>query len=181
LDSRAQASSVFQLLISAIVAAAVLMILLQVLGIINFGFNQDPAKAASDLLKDAWNNPATIKTSTSNVTFTTALKQINSIALAQGSKVGIASEQICLSLGDFSEKDNSLFVKNESGNAISYTGSSNKDARLSVFCYTGEQALETLKSLEDNAGTWETDGDNCGACFTSTETCCIVALRTEKR
>ena len=178
MDSKAQASSVFQLLISAIVAGAVLMILLQVLGVINFGFNQAPDTAAADQLKDAWNHRATIKTTTSNVTFTSAASNINSVALADSSKVGISKEQICLSLGDFSTIDNPPFEINDDRTSITYTGSSNKDARVSVYCYTGKELQSTLEGL--GTGLDPAWAGEC-ACADSEETCCLVALRFEKR
>lgn len=174
MDSRAQASSVFQLLISAVVALAILMVLFSVLGIIRFDIGSEPSKAASDQLKEAWNSPATLKT-TQNVTFSPQQNIISPRGLADTSRVGISPEQICLSLGDFEDKEGSNFAI--AGKSINYTGSGTKVARISIFCYNGNELLTALdESGLTDASIWLSNCD-----VDTAELFCIVALRTGTR
>lgn len=178
LDSKAQASSVFQLLISAVVALAVLMILFSVLGLIRFDIGNEPAKATADQLKEAWNQTSTLKT-TQNVTFSPSQDSINPRALADTSRVGISSNQICLSLGDFKDLDSSNFTME--GKAIKYTGSSNKVARVSVFCYTGKELEIALEEAGlENMVDWLSDCSDIGY-SESDEMFCLIALRSGTR
>jgi len=130
-----------------------------------------PPSAASDQLKEAWNHTATLKT-TLNVTFSPQQNNINVLSLAEASRVGIATEQICLSKGDLAET--SFFQINEARTSINYTGSGNKDARISVLCYAGDRLVSVLTEMGTQMNPeWASD---C-PCIESTETCCLVALR----
>lgn len=177
MDFRGQASSVFQLLISAVVALAILMILFSVLGVINFGVNTEPAKAAADVLKEAYNSPASVKTQP-KVTFNSSQKEINLYNLAKSSKIGINEEQICLLAGAYQDNE-TLFTLTDY--TLTYNGSGSKDVGLAAFCYSNNQLATTIENVSPVLSGYYNDGACCSNLDSeSDELCCFIALTTPK-
>ncbi len=174
-NQRGQGSSVFQLLIAAVVALAILGVLMQVLGLINVGVGQEPPKAASDMLKSAVASPATLKTS-GTVSFKNG-SALNVRAISIDAQTGVRPENLCLSLGDF-ENDNRGFEDLlGGGQTIKYTGTANQNVKLDVLCDFGQDELEaTLESygLEDKTPNWD-----CSSA-TGDQLICVVALRVNR-
>ncbi|MFH0970406.1 MAG: hypothetical protein V1776_03015 [Candidatus Diapherotrites archaeon] len=171
MNTRGQAFSTFQLLIAAVVALAILVLLLNIIGSLpNLG-GQKPNKVASDLVASQVNAPSELRTSNS-VTFTRE-DSLNAQAIASASQV-VTQGQLCLSLGDFPEDGD--FTTNDSGNIIKYAGSSNLRVRLSVICDTG---TELIDDLTDNGivDDWTSSNSACGDVTSLSQTACIVALR----
>jgi hypothetical protein len=128
LNQKGQEFSVFKLLISAIVAIVILTLLLQILGIIDFNPNTDPANAAENLLKDIDSQVYTEKVS-KKLDF----KKENSISsLALADSVGLSSEQICLLLD--SDLTSLGFSDNGGTSLITYSGSSTVRVKLAGIC-----------------------------------------------
>lgn len=173
MDSKAQASSVFNLLISAVVALAVLAILLAILAPVFFP--NDPAKKVPPVLKDAFSGIGSIKT-TETVTFESTYSNLNSTGIANASGVGITPNQICLSLGDLSTESAIFEITNER-NSINFKGSGKKDARISIYCYSGKEMVSSIEVL-GSSGIKAEWADGC-PCVNSEneEVCCLVALR----
>ncbi len=130
LNQRGQEFSVFKLLISAIVAIVILTLLLNVLGIINFNPNTDPAKAAENLLGDMDNSIYQEKIST-RVDFSKE-SSINTASLEE--KIGLSREQICLSVSE----DLPPGFTATGGKIISYAGSSSVRVKLVGICANKE-------------------------------------------
>src|SRR3989338_4149871 len=140
LNQTGQGSSVFQLLIAAVVAIAILSVLFGVLDLAKF-FNvgQDPTTAAAETLKGAYTAPSNIKSSrTSLFNFDTTL---NVKGIAAAAKGGPQADDLCLTLGDFAT-NNRGFEFITDGKALRYKGSSPAQARIDVICDYGETELD---------------------------------------
>ncbi|MEK6902187.1 MAG: hypothetical protein AABX02_01190 [archaeon] len=171
MNTRGQAFSTFQLLIAAVVALAILVLLLNIIGSLpNLG-GQKPNKVASDLVASQVNSPAELRTST-NVPFGKD-DSLNAKSIASTSGV-ITEGQICLSLGDHAEAsgETGFHLQGVNNNIITYDGSSSLRVKISVLCDTGGQ-IQT--DLEDNGdyGGWTNDCTD----LPPNQTACIVALR----
>ncbi|MDO8625579.1 MAG: hypothetical protein Q7R47_05830 [Candidatus Diapherotrites archaeon] len=175
LNQAGQGSSVFQLLIAAVVALAILGVLLQVLNLVNPEVGAEPSKAATDTLKSAYSSPSTLKSS-QKVTFKPDTPPLNIRGIANSSGV-ISSDRLCLSLGDFDETK----FENAGGQGatLRYIGSGAQTAKMDVLCDYGTTELtKTLESYNlPNANDWV---GSCPSEFTSgttQDTICVIALR----
>ncbi|MFH1895789.1 MAG: hypothetical protein ABIJ74_04430 [archaeon] len=133
LNQRGQEFSVFKLLISAIVAIVILTLLLQILGIINFNPNTDPANAAENLLKAIDSSPYQPKV-TDRLDFTSE-NTINTASLAEST--GLSRDQICLLVEDGLTGFNA-----STQNSISYTGSSTVRVKIVGICADQQDLAE---------------------------------------
>ena len=170
---KAQEFSVFKLLISAIIALAILAVLMPIIGSIFLGFGTNPNDEAVTQIKNLYNKPSQ-HVLTKAVTFTQASGGLNSKSIATGTQL-LSQSQLWLGTGDFS--DGEEFALTTSGGIINYTGSGSKSVKLSIMCDAGkdidtdltENGLESIKP----ANTPPT------ACDTSSnETCCVILLRS---
>lgn len=170
MNTRGQAFSTFQLLIAAVVALAILVLLLNIIGSLpNLG-GQKPNKVASDLVASQVNSPAELRTST-QVPFGKD-DSLNAKSIAAASGV-VTEGQICLSLGDHeNSSDETGFQISSSGNVITYNGASSLRVKISVLCDTAGQIEEDLADNGDFSGWW----GSCGN-LNLDQTGCIVALR----
>ncbi len=171
MNSRGQAFSTFQLLIAAVVALAILVLLLNIIGSLpNLG-GQKPNKVASDLVASQVNSPAELRTST-QVPFGKD-DSLNAKSIAAASGV-VTEGQICLSLGDHggNDGDGTGFNLLADGKVITYSGASSLRVKISVLCDTAGQIGD---DLDDNGvDDWTT---SCGEDLNPNQTGCIVALR----
>lgn len=167
MNNRGQAFSTFQLLIAAVVALAILVLLLNIIGSLpNLG-GQKPNKIASDLVASQVNAPSELRTS-NPVTFTKE-DSLNAKAIASASGV-VTEGQLCISMGDFPEGE-SDFALNSTGSVLQYNGSSNLRVRISVICDTGNQLLADLEA-NGSPTEWL---DSCDVDIP--QTACLIALR----
>jgi len=165
MNSKAQASSTFQLLISAIVAIAILTILMQVLGIIPGLFpTGDPAEKAKNLIVKAYNNPATQVSE--KVTFAKKTTLLAS-GIAEGSGIGIEASQICFLSGDF-EGSNTFTVEPQK---IVYKGTTSKDVKLVAVC-DDKTHIETTVNTDLELGSTADCTD-----FPENERVCVLVLK----
>ncbi|MCD6434001.1 MAG: hypothetical protein J7L14_00110, partial [Candidatus Diapherotrites archaeon] len=134
MNNRGQGHSVFMLLISAVVAFAILVILLQVLGIINFNPTGNPVDGASSALKTAVGALGT--TIYSEEVVFNPRESVSSHAISNKAKAFISEDQICLLLGSFGQSSDSKFsyIGGIEGKAITYTGISPIKVRYMVLC-----------------------------------------------
>ncbi len=171
LNEKGQEFSVFKLLISAIVAIVILTLLLQILNIIDFNPNTDPANAAENLLKAADSSQYNPKVS-DRLDFTNE-NTINTAALAENT--GLSRDQICLAV------DEELTgFDNSNANSISYTGSSNVRVKIVGICASKEDFDESdfignyVPQLEN-----KTFNDDCQ--FSSgLKACLLVVIRSNE-
>ena len=173
LNSVGQGSSVFQLLIAAVVALAILGVLLQVLNIINPDVGAEPSKVAVDRLKDAYGQPGTLKTS-AKVTFRASTDPLNAGGIAKSS--GVTSPQnVCISVGDFEGTEK--FNTEVSGKTIKYKGNGSQPAQISVLC---DHSAEIEQTLDDYGAGYSDWLQGCEFESNLNETVCIIALRVAK-
>ena len=178
-DDKGQASSVFQLLIAAIVAVVILTILMGVLGGIGGIGQNSPLDGAKNILKNASSSQGTPITKT--VTFSKADGVINSSTISKTSEAGIPSSNICLSKGYY--ETGGLFEGPAAGGefdkALSYLGSSNLKVDLIGICDDGAHIVNdvdgtTFRSIKAN---WFS---NCAALAATRqdETFCMIAVKS---
>lgn len=170
MNNRGQAFSTFQLLIAAVVALAILVLLLNIIGSLpNLG-GQKPNKIASDLVASQVNAPSELRTS-NPVTFTKE-DSLNAKAIATASGV-VTEGQLCISQGDFVDQESDF--QQVGDGVLRYSGGSNLRVRISVLCDTGNQVAADLESNGiENADTWMND---CSGIQDLPQTACIIALR----
>ncbi len=126
-DNKGQSSSVFNLLIAALVSLAILGLLLSILGGIGTGSTDNPSKAANDIMKNASQN--SYQPYSNTITFTKTYKSLSSKGLAEKLDIGQENIQIipCVSDGQL----------NTSGaNAVVYTGTASKKYTATAICGT---------------------------------------------
>lgn len=195
MNSKGQAFSTFQLLISAIIALTILVILLSVLGIIPSFFNisQNPAEAMVDKIKEARNKPAT-PVHGGKVNFTSKNRTVTTEGIASVSDIGLEKEQICLSPGQYmaqtevirkgqeSSKEKQWAVV-EDGSRIIYNRD-NVQVTFTVICHSSATRLKTYIE-EDLPGEIKVDWMDSGSfrckCLDDElfkdQTCCLIVLK----
>ncbi len=185
MDQRGQASSVFNLLIAAVVAIAILALLIQILGGIGGINKEDAVNESSNALKNSLNQTASPQVS-KEVTWSRETSPVTArnIALKSGE---IDESHLCLHLGKF-EGDGSWNNQSGSDGAIlQYTGSSNIKTKIVAYCDTcnGNGNGFDLSSAGSYLGQHLSDGSGQvpSACsnvpgFSGSDdgTCCVVAL-----
>lgn len=171
MNDRGQAFSTFQLLISAVVALAILVLLLNIMGSLpDFG-NRSPSEEAVNLIKSQINSPAELRTSGNAVTFKKD-DSLNTKSIAANSGV-LTQSQICISRGDHEETQEFEFPGTE-GEILRYNGSQLR-VRLSVICDTGTE-LESDLGSNGLDSSW-LNNDACQNLVQLNQTACLIALR----
>ncbi len=171
LDNRGQAYSTFKLLIAAIVALAILMILMPIIGSVLQIFQNDPQDKTIELLNDLYAKPEAIKT-TDEVSFSPDYV-LSAAALSQ--RVPLSSEQICMSLGDFKDNDDfDLRDKSSAPHRIIWNGSSAITIKVVVTCNLDESSFDdSLDGTVFDERGWDYD---CKICEDKGR-CCLLALK----
>lgn len=199
MKEKGQAFSTFQLLIAAIVAVAILIILMQILGIITLpGPGDDPAVPMSDALKEASTSLASTK-SARNINFTSDSPIVTSESIIYQAEIGLEPWQVCLSPGQFFEADE-VQVDNVWGdtdkawqvradgmalryarpggqrtvNAIAICHHSGTALREYIDLYMGDMLKEDWMSGFHGGGRFECE---CLSGERSQQKCCLIALR----
>lgn len=173
--SRGQSFDVFQLLISAIVAGAILVILLNIIGIINppgSNLNSEATALVKTGLTSSYGSPVSKSNLSINNTITLAPTTI-----AQGTEV--SASDICVSAGSFTDDSPSLFAPTTDGRALKYLGSGSKKIGLTVVCGRGSDLRDGLGYISGFEDSWVSScGGGSWSCTdeTSNQTCCVVAL-----
>ncbi len=177
MNTRGQAFSTFQLLIAAVVALAILVLLLNIIGSLPTPGTTKPQAEAVNLIKSQINSPSELRTSSNSVNFGKE-DSLNSKSIATSSGV-LTSSQVCISMGDFSAEDESDFAntnQNLEGDIIQYKGSGQLRVKLSVICDTGSALREDLENNGIDADSW-LSAEKCSGLENLNQTACIVALR----
>ncbi|MCX8190446.1 MAG: hypothetical protein N3F05_04445 [Candidatus Diapherotrites archaeon] len=194
MNSKGQAFSTFQLLISAIIALAILVILLSVLGIIPnlFNISQNPVDAMVDKIKDARNKPA-VPVQGGKVNFTKDNRTVTTESIASVSGVGLEKEQICLSPGQFmgqaeiiskgqdGSKEKQWTVV-EDGSRITYN-KDNVQTTFTVICHSSATRLKTYieEDLPEIKVEWMDSGSFKCKCLDNEQfkeqPCCLIVLK----
>ncbi|MDP2666593.1 MAG: hypothetical protein Q8P05_03775 [Candidatus Diapherotrites archaeon] len=170
MNSRGQTFSTFQLLISAIVALAILVLLLNILDIIPKQ-DQQVSVEATNLIKSQNSRPSELRTSSNKVVVKTG-DSLNAKSLANQSG-SLTEEQLCISKGDFANVDDFAFTDAD-GTILRFNGSQ-LSIKISVICDTGSELEGDLltNGISDN---WM-DSPQCQDVAQLQQQGCIVALR----
>lgn len=176
MNSRGQAFSAFQLLISAVVAVAVLGVIMTILGIVEPP-TQDPSGAAVSTLQTLINQPGTLQ-NTETVIFQ---KNSTISAEALADQVSLTPTQIILDLGVFKDDSSQrfkLFGDETSGKTVlQWQGELSREAKLAVLCATNGESLATYAGdYEDQDALYEVDDYGCYGQSDSGR-CCLIQLR----
>lgn len=171
MDNRGQAFSAFQLLISAVVAVAILAIIMSILGLIPRP-SQDPTQAVGSVLQNVVNSPGTLLETTS-VIFSKNTT-IASETLATG--VGLDPSQICLDRGEYENEASFKLLGGDSGNQVlQWAGTNERQAKIAVLCaLTGPNLEEYINTYEETLK--PADTGSCG-CLGEEGRCCLVMLK----
>jgi hypothetical protein len=168
-----QGFSVFKLLISAVIAVAILYILMSILGVIEIGNNEKPQEQASKL----------ITTLAQDNAFQDSVKKVvfgpNSAVTNRGTASAtntLDDNQVCVLAGDFVDDPNFRYIE---GVSVIYTGTSERAVSLAGICDTGRVLAENTDYFSQYAPSISEDwvGD-CGCVDEqNNQKCCIVALK----
>ncbi len=175
-NERGQAFSAFKLLIAAIIAMAILGILMTVINSIGqIGTEADPTEQAAELVGELRDRGGYEKSDV--VTFGADKKTMRSSEIIAAAEVGMAPDQICLSLGDFSETDDfEAGQENGSPQLIAFNRGGSRDVELSVLCNAGDLIEADIEEIGEYEGLEEEWTDDCD--FEGRdEMCCLIALR----
>jgi hypothetical protein len=172
-NQRGQAFSVFQLLIAAIVAVAILGVLFSVMGGINVGVTGDPKTAIGNALAGVKNGGQTMSQE-----FT--LKNGDFITSNDFEEKGFEASMIMFGLGTFDGTNG--FEADVEGDEIDgfsyikYTGATPRTVKTSVICQSTDTRLSGVITTMDldsqiSKGMCYGSGDD------SIQPCCAVILR----
>ena len=173
MNDQGQAYSTFKLLIAAIVALAILMILMPIIASVLQIFQNDPADKTIELLNGLYNKAEGVKTTQMVVTFTPDYV-LSAAALSESTS--LSAENICMSLGDFIDREDdedafSIRDEDDSHHRITWNGTSNQNTKVAVTCNINLKRLED--GVEDTM--FEDWADECDICQDKGR-CCVVAL-----
>lgn len=170
MNSKGQGSGVFQLLISAVVALAILGVLLSIIGALP-QLSSDPESTARNTLKEAYTSQGSVRFS-SKVTLTK--DRTISRAGVTPQELGLDRQKVCISWKD---NFNSIFGGSDpaEGTIARYSGTGSRDVKTAVLCDQGA-ALAS-----DAADVFGSDLPVPGVCGsppsgTENEIYCLVAI-----
>lgn len=126
INSKGQSSSVFNLLIAALVALAILGLLLSILGGIGFNSGNKPSDTAAKEIKNAISNPYVIQSDVVTFDKTSDKSSISAQALAEKADVG--SDQIIFKNCGLGEEFD------DSGSILKYLKHTSKKYQLYTVC-----------------------------------------------
>ncbi len=173
MNNKGQAFSTFQLLISAVIALAILVLLLNILEGINFFNQRKPISEATDLIKSQINSPSELRTG-QVVTFNRD-DTLNSKSISDNSGA-LTSNQVCVSLGDFIDDPGDFtFTSAKEGDILRFNGGQLR-VKLSVICDTGTEIQDDLTQngvVDDWLG-----NEKCQEITALNQTACVVAIRS---
>ncbi len=180
LNQKGQAFATFRLLISAIVAIAILTILFNILGLIQLPGQGNPDDKAAELITSQVHKPGSPKTTDSAVQFNRD-DSISQTALANSSSAGLGFEQICVHPGDLKDLfEDQTILSGVLGKSIFYNSSNARSVKMTVLCDERAQfSPEVFGGVPFLEEEW---ANECGTVFDegdidSSTTVCGVFLR----
>ncbi len=184
LNQKGQAFSVFELMIAAIVAVAILFLLLQIIGGINTSTNSSPKDAITNALLSAKTSGGSVDT----VAFTIDPQgEISSEDFQE--KTGLDPLAVFFVLADTGGLNDSLFKTADAGDGgtsytLFYSSNSKISVKAKVICrQSGRSLKDSLDNLVVKSGA--ANGSDSGIVSTATDRCdkqsfipcCAVVLR----
>ncbi len=128
----------------------------------------------TNMLKSQFSRPGEVRTSL-KVVFS-AGDTLNPKTIAADSGV-IPASQICISKGEYANNSNLTLNVSSSNSILSYSNGPNLAVKLSVLCDTGSILRESLAG-NGLPPEWMDASPQCQQVKASTQTGCIVAIRT---
>lgn len=178
MNSRGQAFSVFELMIAGVVAFAILIILLMVIGGVSLTSSQD----AKTVMANAISSVSPSGTTTTSEFTLKRNEEIASEDLIE--KTGLDAQSMFFAKGQFGE-NSAVIVEAvpEDGSFIRYTGSIDLKARAKVVCKQTYDQVDTAltrysSGTSGTAYTFDTTAEEyCG----DYQPCCVIILERPTR
>ncbi len=174
LGSRGQAFDVFKLLIAAVIAGAILLILLQIIGGLGPIGTQDPNEIASNQVKGKINNPGLAVT----VDATFSRDNPSIVAKTVASKaVGLSANQICVQVSPNAPNFSNFKVDNDFS-IVQYTGQFSQQVKLLVICDRKDELAPSVAKYGYDADPYKLEkvADCGGETASDYATVCLVAV-----
>lgn len=174
MDQKGQTFDVFKLLISAVIAIAILVILMNILGGIPGIGSDNPEKLAEDTVKGKLNaigSPGFV----SKVIFKKD-DAISARSIALKSEA-LSEDQVCVTVSD-STPNKKSFEDTAPGKIITYTGEGQQQTRLMVLCDRESDIDETIKNYKYDTKLGLTMS-RCTVSSSGSQKYCIVAVVSE--
>jgi hypothetical protein len=170
MNNKGQAFSVFELMIAGVVAFAILIILLMVIGGVGIGNYSDAKKVLGDAVKTAApSGPATSQNfalrkdepiTTSDLAVTTELD----------------AKSMFFNYGQFDESKDSLAIGSD-GDSVVYTGATQKRLAAKILCaQTAEDLVKKFDLLSSSSAQYKLD-DPTSKCEQMQPCCGIILIR----
>ncbi|MEM4363912.1 MAG: hypothetical protein QXU92_04020 [Candidatus Diapherotrites archaeon] len=172
---KGQAFDVFKLLIAAVVAGSILLILLQVLGGIDFLNEKDPNKEASNLVKNGVNYIASPQFA-KDIRFKENMS-MSAKTIASKSE-GLSESQICVLVSDkVPNKTNFTINDAQKGKIVQYTGRMTQKTKLLGICDRGSELEKTISEDLGFDDKYEFDLSDCAGDFESgSSMACVIVV-----
>jgi len=138
-DKKGQAFSVFKILIAAIVALAILMLLLNIMGMINFNPANKPDSAAKDMVKTAYSNEYQLQSKV--VTFNKDSKTIIPAHITASGGAAIDNEQVCFEQPVSAINGFEIQSGCGTNGQILYGGNTDREVTLYAICGSDAQSI----------------------------------------
>jgi hypothetical protein len=178
-DNKAQAFSVFWLLVAAIVAAVILVLLLNTMGVLNLSRGTDPTEGAARIVMKTLDKEGMLDEA--KVLFTPNTT-VTSVGIAGRAKANLSAKQICISAGMFKNATKSYFKESPDKTLLSYTGASPLQIRIVGFCADGWALAKNANKYFESVGVRKEWVEEC-PCVTQpvlrTQKCCFIAAMPE--
>jgi len=171
MNQRGQAFSVFELMIAGVVAFAILIILLMVIGNVGIGNYSDAKKVLGDAVKTA--APSGPATSQEFV-----IKKDEPITTSDlAVKTELDEKSMFFNYGQFDETRDSMSIGAE-GDSLVYTGSTQKKLAAKVICaQTADDLVKKFALLEASTTPYTLD-DPTARCEKVQPCCGIILIRS---
>ncbi|VVB99289.1 Uncharacterised protein [uncultured archaeon] len=171
---KGQSFDVFKLLISAVVAIAILVLLMNVLNIVPGIGSEEPEKIAEDLIKSKSTQIGS--PGYNNVTFKNG-HSLSAKTLSLKSD-GLSDAQICVLISD-STPNRESFTELSPGKVVQYNGQSPQKARLVVLCDREKDIVDTLTTYGLSSSAFGVSTSACNLNLSNTQKYCIVSTIAE--
>jgi len=175
MESRGQAYSVFKLLIAAVIAGAILVILLQVIGNLPILTSQEPNEVAAGKVQSQINLVGS--PSYSDATFSNGLA-LTSRTIADKSNV-LTSDSVCVGVSPSIGNTDDFDPPGSGGGAgqiVQYKGTFNQLVRLLVICDRGNELEDVLNDFESSFDFDLPSLNNCSYDTTTSAKACLVLV-----
>ncbi len=176
-NQKGQGSSVFQLLVSAVVALAILGVLLGIIGGLPIFGSEDPITASRNALKSAYNQKGSPAFS-SNVKL--SKDKVFTQAGVTPEDLGVDRRKVCIG---YSEEvgggggSSRIFEQTRPGPTLAYLPSQARSVKIGALCMDGQDLADEIDTLGWNLeGSLSSPQCHATAGDGASQTYCIIAI-----